>query len=282
MSRQVKNQPLRFHGGKSYLASWLHSLAPVGTKKSKSSPLYTHRNIVFSGGLGEFWNWLPYEGISECINDANDELINFYSVLRDERLFKKFQTEISLYPPFSRTTWKSFCETVETDTVKRAVAFFVRFRMSRQGLAKDFATPTRRTRRGMNENVSAYLSVVDGLVECHERIRRVELDCLDFRDFIEQRDHPNALFYLDPTYLPETRVSHGEYGQFEMSKDDHRDMLDQLSTIEGKFMLSGYESDMYNKWAAKHGYECHQYLIDAKSSSKREKDERIECVWTNY
>jgi hypothetical protein len=74
MTNVVSSQPLKWHGGKSYLASWLHSLAPpacMNARDSNDGFGYTHRNIVFAGGLGEFWNWLPYEGISETVNDAN-------------------------------------------------------------------------------------------------------------------------------------------------------------------------------------------------------------------
>jgi DNA adenine methylase len=285
-SKLIRNQPLKFHGGKSYLASWLHSLAPPALdNKPKRGFYYTHRNIVFAGGLGEFWNWLPIKNVSECVNDTNEELVNFYEVLKDATSFKLFAKIVNM-TPLSRHTFNSVGTRRTPDTVDVPLAhdFFVRYRMSRQGLGRDYATPTTRLRGGMNENVSAYLSAVDGLADCHERLRRVELECLDFREFIYKRDHDKALFYLDPPYVHSTRTTPGgrEYRGHEMSDADHTDLLDQLTAIDGKFMLSGYRSKMYDAWAKKNYYNRHDMLTDAKSSSKKTKDDRIESLWTNY
>ena len=82
----IGSTPLKWHGGKSYLASWLHSLAPPSVNRDKANG-YTHRNIVFSGGMGEFWNWGPQTGISEAVNDKNQELVNFWNVLKKRIYF---------------------------------------------------------------------------------------------------------------------------------------------------------------------------------------------------
>jgi hypothetical protein len=47
----VKNQPIKWHGGKGYLAGWIHSLAPTSVTDDPVNG-YTHRNIAFAGGLG--------------------------------------------------------------------------------------------------------------------------------------------------------------------------------------------------------------------------------------
>lgn len=276
----IASQPLKYHGGKSYLASWLHSLAPKG---------YSHRNIVFAGGLGEFWNWLPIEGISETVNDANHELANFYHVLRAPQLFPSFHAGVDA-TLFGQSEWeraKHHSDEVEgkgvTDyAVWRAVQFFVKYRQSRQGLGKDYATPTTRTRRGMNENVSSWLSAVDGLPECHERLRRVEIRNMDAIAFIKQYDHPKALFYCDPPYLHETRKSTGEYGPHEMTFEQHHYFLHYLGNIKGRFMLSGYRSQLYDDVASTVGWNRHEKKIDNKASSSKTKEKKTECVWTNY
>lgn len=276
----IASQPHKWHGGKSPLASWLHSLAPKD---------YTHRNIVYAGGLGEFWNWLPIEGISEAVNDANYELANFYHVLRSPQLFPSFHAGVdaTLFGQSERERAKGHCDEFEgkgvTDyAVWRAVQFFVRYRQSRQGLGKDYATPTTRTRRGMNENMSAWLSAVDGLAECHERLRRVEIRNLDAPEFIRIYDHPLALFYRDPTYRHKTRSTTKEYGPFEMTDEQHIVLLNTLLDVSGKFMLSGYRSDMYDRWALNGGWNRHDKDVDNKASSAKSKERKTECVWTNY
>lgn len=71
----MKTQPIKYHGGKSYLASFIHSLAPPSHHVVSGG--YTHRNIVFAGGLGEFWNWDPVDGVAEAINDVDYYVATF-------------------------------------------------------------------------------------------------------------------------------------------------------------------------------------------------------------
>jgi len=292
----IKTQPLKWHGGKSDntgLAQWIRSLAPPSVIEDPAAG-YTHRGHAFAGGLGEFWNW-PHEGISETINDLDGELVNFWNVLADPLAFHIMARYLAT-TPLAEPLWIRSARTWEkTATARRiaagstvpvdlAIAFFIRYRMSRQGLGKDYATPTTRTRRGMNEQVSAWLSAVDGLPECHQRIRRVEIRNLAAVDFLAQYDHARALFYLDPPYLHTTRhgsTANHEYRQ-EMTEDDHRELLARLAGLSGRFMLSGYRSDLYDEAAAAGNWTRHQRASNLHSSSKKTKATRIECLWTNY
>lgn len=275
--------PLKWHGGKSYLAAWIHSLAPPSVIDDPVNG-YTHRNIAFAGGLGEFWNWQPVEGISETVNDANGGLTNFYEVLGDDLLADAFIRELTM-KPLCESDWERAlgeCLSATEPSIGSAKAFFVKYRMSRQGLGKDYCTPTRRVRRGMNEQVSAWLSAVDGLPEAHERLRRVEIRNMDAIKFIDKLDHERALFYLDPPYMHGTRSGTGEYGKHEMTETQHFDLLKRLARIKGKFMLSGYHSPMYDADAKRFGWNCHEKSIDNKASSAKVKQQKTECVWTNY
>jgi len=208
-------QPIKYHGGKHYLAAWLHGLAPSS---------YVHRVHVFAGGLGEFWTW-PHEDVSEVVNDVYGHVANFYWVLRDPVLFAKFERLASVQP-LSQEDWEAARQALpdgepERPDVDAAFAFFVAVRMSRQGLMRDFATLSRnRTRRGMNEQASAWLSAVDGLRDVHERLSRVAIIRDDFERVIQQQDGPHTLFYCDPPYLAETRVTIGDYAR-EFSAADH-------------------------------------------------------------
>jgi DNA adenine methylase len=71
-----------------------------------------------------------------------------------------------------------------------------------------FATLSRtRTRRGMNEQASAWITAVDGLAAVHARLRRVAVLNRDALHVIRQHDGPDTLFYCDPPYLPRTRTA---------------------------------------------------------------------------
>lgn len=264
-------QPIKWHGGKSYLASWIVEHFP-------SRDEYTHYNEPFAGGLSVLFAHDP-NGKSEAVNDLNGGLTNFWRVLAQtpDRLIRALWGT-----PLSQS---EFLEALrcnhDPDAVKRATAFFIRYRQSRQGLGKDYCTPTTRTRRGMNENVSAWLSAVDGLPEAHERLRRVEVRNMDAVDFIRVYDHEKALFYLDPPYLHETRVTKSDY-EHEMSEEDHCRLLECLTKIKGKFCLSGYPSNLYERFAEKNRWHVVWKEIDNKASGKKSKEKKIEVLWRNY
>jgi DNA adenine methylase len=184
--------------------------------------------------------------------------------------------------PFSETIWNAAeASLADDDRVRRATAFFIRARQSRQGLGKDFATPTSRLRRGMNENVSAWWSAVEGLPEIHTRLKRVEIRNLPALDFIQKYDHPQALFYCDPPYHPDTRTVKDAYN-FEMTDRDHWELLDTLSQIQGRFLLSGYNCPLYESFSSQKGWNRDQIDIDNKSGSGATKQRRLECLWMNF
>lgn len=153
--------PLKWYGGKSYLADWIIDVMPK----------HLHYVEPFGGGLAvllaknpfdqrhqwsekSFWRRASERGISEVVNDVNRELMNFWKVLQDEESFRRFQRIVEA-TPFAQPQWDDAGTRMlprhELD-VEAAVAFFVRCRQSRAGGFKVFATLSRnRTRRGMNE-----------------------------------------------------------------------------------------------------------------------------------
>ena len=46
-------------------------------------------------------------------------------------------------------------------------------------------------------------------------------------------------------YMPTTRKSGGKY-KYEMTRDDHRDLLECLLNLQGYVVLSGYANDLYD------------------------------------
>ena len=222
--------PIKWHGGKSFLAPAIVDLIPK----------HTHYVEPFFGGGAVLFN-KPHsfiEGHSEVVNDVYGDLVNFWKVLQSKELFPEFQLRLSL-TPFGKPTFENAKEHRESEPIERAIAFFIRFRQSRQGLGRDFATMSRtRTRRGMNEQVSSWLSAIDGLPEAHARLQRVVIFCDDAIQVIKREDDPYSFFYCDPPYLPDTRVVKNAYS-CEMTGEQHEELLETLGDLTGKFVLSG-------------------------------------------
>lgn len=192
-------------------------------------------------------------GVSEVANDLNSNLMNFWQCLADPDAFAAFVRRADAMP-FSESLWKASqerlqtpCDAAEKPCVACGLAFFVCCRQSLAGRMKNFAPLSRtRTRGGMNEQASAWLTAVDGLPEVHARMRRVAILNRDALDVMRQQDGKDSLIYADCPYLHETRASTGEY-LHEMSEGDHRKMLGVLLTLESKVILSGYPSAMYEQ-----------------------------------
>ena len=276
-SAGIDSAEVVLNGGKHYLADRIISLMPE----------HTHYVEPYFGG-GQVLFRKPCEGVSEVVNDLNGELSNFWQVLRSRDWFSQFQRYVEAVP-FSEVEFSKAKNCMDDSRilkhltpVDRATAFFVRYRQSRQGLGKDFATLSRnRTRRGMNEQVSSWLSAVEGLPDAHERLKRVVILNRDALDVIRQQDGPNTLFYLDPPYLHETRTATNAY-EFEMTADQHLQLLETLLRIEGKFILSGYRSGLYDGFAWQQRWHRVDIDIDNKASSAKTKQTKTECLWMNF
>ena len=275
--------PLRWHGGKQYLARRIVSLMPAHTRYVEP----------FAGGLSVLLAKDP-EGVAEFAGDLNNQLVNFWQVLGDESAFRSFSLAVGCMP-LSERVFEHAAKAVngsyrelnllnkpEGFRVTAAAHFFVAVRQSRQGLAKDYCTPTKRLRRGMNEQVSAWLSAVDGLPEVAERLRRVELWCRPAVEMIRKLDLPETLFYLDPPYLPSERVTTGEYREQEMSTEDHQELLESLTNLQGKFILSGYPSDLYDSFSARCGWHTVDFDLPNNASARKSKERKTERLWMNY
>ncbi len=272
--------PLKWHGGKSYLAARIVGMMPA----------HTHYVEPFAGGLSVLLAKKP-EGVSEVVNDLNGDLSIFWRVLTSESHFREFARIVEA-TPFAEFAWKDAekprselrhgSDVPYVTAANTAAAFFIRCRQSLAGRMNAFAPLSRnRTRRGMNEQASAWLSAVEGLPAVHARLRRVVVLNRDALDVIRQQDGPNTLFYLDPPYLKETRAA-GEVYEHEMAGPQHVDLLRVLTEIQGKFLLSGYRSSLYDSVCGNFGWHRTDFDLPNNSAGGKSKRRMTECVWTNY
>lgn len=304
VDNRVKN-PIKWFGGKFYLAKKIVELMPK----------HEHFLEGYGGGLSVLLCRPPHG--CERVVDLNENLINFWKAIRDTATFAKFIRAVECVP-FSNKSFAEAALNLRTPKksnaidVSRAVDFFVVCRMSRQGLLNDYATPTTRLRRGINENVSAWLSAVDGLPEVHARLKTVEVICGDILQSIPKFDNANSLFYGDPPYMAKTRSGGKEYGEFEVSERHHAILLETLSDrskplltakgfeklsgaetyaqyveaagrpYKGKFILSGYSTSLYEVYARKGDWNIEVFTVKNNASSKKIKADMSECLWMNF
>lgn len=266
------NSPLKYHGGKRYLASRIVGLMPA----------HLHYVEPYAGGLSVLLAKDP-EGVSEVVNDLDGALSAFWNCLMDPELFSRFVRHVEAMP-FCESLWGHAVANLdnEVDVVSRGVAFFVSCRQSLAGRMKSFAPLSRtRTRKGMNEQAAAWLSSVDGLPAVHQRMKRVVVLNREAVEVIRGQDGEGTLFYLDPPYLAETRSSTGQYRN-EMSVEQHQEMLEQLSSVRGKFLLSGYRSDLYDTFSDRLGWRRVDFDLPNHAAGGKAKRRMTESVWMNF
>lgn len=73
------------------------------------------------------------------------------------------------------------------------------------------------------------------------RLKKVQIECLDFEIIIEKYDTKNILFYLDPPYIGGERYYKTK--EVDFMQEDHIRLARVLKGIKGRFILSYYDHE---------------------------------------
>lgn len=281
---------LKWPGGKFPLADRIVALFPPKCLKPNSpaadDPGYIHYCEPYFGSGAVLFANNP-EGISECINDLNYELTNFWKVLQDERWFLEFQRVIQAVPfsevEFNDSDNRNPKPVANWSKIESAISFFINCRQSLAGRMAGFAGVSKtRTRRGMNEQVAAWLTAVEGLPEVHKRLKRVLILNRPAIQCIKSQDDRRALFYIDAPYMHSTRSTTKEYGDLEMADDQHQELINTLVAIKGRALVSMYHHPIYDALHLIHGWRLHEFDVPNNAAGGLEKERKTECLWLNY
>ncbi len=260
----MKKTPLSYYGGKQKL---------VATIKTKLHPhnLYCE---PFIGGAAVLFGKEPSE--VEVINDTNKELMNFYRVAKEKFALLQSMVRVSLH---ARTLHQDanviYSNPHLFDEVQRAWAVWVLSSQSFSamldgswGYDKTFKTTTKKI-SAKREQFTEEIAM---------RLQDVQLECADAIYIIQSRDTETSLFYCDPPYY---NSDCGHYDGY--SIDDFEKLLQTLSTIKGKFLLSSYPSPILLKYAKLHGWHMwsHESGVSVNSKSGYMK-RKIEVLTANY
>jgi DNA adenine methylase len=269
MAKQAsKHIAFGWYGGKYSHLDWLLPFLPHTT----------HFCDVFGGSAAVIINRKPSS--VETYNDIDSELVNFFRVLRNQ---KETLIEAIGLTPFSREELRLACQAITPDIpeLERARRFYVRARQVRTGLAQTasegrWAHCKLTSRAGMAGAVSRWLGAVEDLSMIAQRLLRIQIENAPALEVIRRYDSAETLFYCDPPYVHESRGDKNAYA-FEMTNQDHIQMVELLKSIEGKVALSGYHNSIYDELLSS------WYCTEGPSQMVHSvKQERTEVLWTNY
>jgi len=207
--------PLSYLGGKNRIAGKIISLIPE------------HNCYIepFCGGAQVLFHKEPSN--VEVLNDLDEEVFNFL------RVCQLHHDEMVRYLQFCTVSrkWFELFQMQDPKTlsdIQRAARFFYLQKNCYGGLINRKNLPIS-VQDGSNYNPPRIPMV---LHLAHERLLKVQLECLPYQEILRKYDRPDTFYYLDPPYfgLP--------YYKFNFKEDDYVELAALLKNLKGRFLLS--------------------------------------------
>jgi DNA adenine methylase len=260
---KIERPVLRWHGGKWLLSDWIISHFP-------QHRIYTE---VF-GGAGSVLIRKP-RCYAEVYNDLNRDVVNLFRVLRDSRQAKDLEQALRL-TPFAREEFRLSYEPAE-EPIEGARRLVVRCYMGFGSAAFNSKHSTgfrANSSRSGTTPAHDWANYPDAMAAMVERLKGVIVENRPALDVIRQHDGTETLHYVDPPYVHATRKNRqsGNYGDFEMTDSDHRELAEALRSVSGMVILSGYPCALYDELYG--DWDCVKREALADGARKR-----IECLW---
>ncbi|HEY5215044.1 MAG TPA: DNA adenine methylase, partial [Acidobacteriaceae bacterium] len=207
--------PLSYIGGKRALAKRIIAIFPEHTTYVET----------FAGGAQVFFRKQPSK--VEVLNDLDREIVNFY------RVCQQHYEELIRYLRFTLVSraWFELLQATDPATltdIQRAARQLYLLKNSYAGLVRN---PSFRygTAQPPGFNPERLPEIIE---ETHQRLARVQIECLPYEKVLAKFDGASTLFYLDPPYYDRKLY------KYNLEPDDFRKMAELLKKLRGKFVLS--------------------------------------------
>lgn len=265
--------PVSYFGGKSRLAEWISGLFPP------------HRVYVepFMGSGAVFFAKSPAK--HEILNDLDGDVVNFFKVLRDS--FEELELACRLTPYARQEYAEAVVAEEPTDPVERARRWFVLSTQSFGAISKRGTGWSTSIVQNSN-NPRTVRNRIGRFAPAAARLAEATIEQRDALTIVKQYDAPDAVMYLDPPYLGDTRTSHrdgrrpnGDYVHEFATNEEHRELSLVVETLQAHVIISGYDSTLYDElYADWHRLE-RQVLARASQRRGGGIDHRTEVLWSN-
>lgn len=225
--------PISYYGGKQNMLR--HILPNIPEHR-----IYTE---AFFGGGAVFFAKEPAE--SEIINDLNAQVMNFYYVCKTD--FEKLKNKVEA-TVFARSTYSVAMAMYKVphlfNQIQQAWAFYV---------ATNMGFGCRIGSWGMDKygkRVKAFINKKMNFDESiPKRLERTQIETGNAIQVIKQYDTSDTFHYIDPPYI-ETNMGH--YQGYSIS--EYKELLNNLTEIKGRFLLSGFPNDILDEFIHKNGW----------------------------
>ncbi len=261
MKKTIKT-PISYYGGKQTLASRVIKMIPA------------HRLYCepFIGGAAVFFSKPKSE--LEVINDLNGHIVTFYKVLKTDFPILR---HLILQTPSSRRIHRESQFVLKNsehfNDVKVAWAVWVQCNMS---FASKMFAGYGYEKAGSSCTKKIHNKKIQFCKNLTKRLDLTDIECNEALQVIKSRDCKDAFFYVDPPYY---NSDMGHYGGYTLN--DFIELLELLSKIEGKFLLSSYPSEALQEYTLKNNWKTESVTLKISASKTRGKD-KTEVFTYNY
>ncbi len=237
--------PITYYGGKQRLSSMIVDMMP---------PHKIYCEPFFGGGAVFFRK--PKAGM-EVINDHDDTLINFY--LQVQNNFEELQALVrnTLHSEgmylHAKDVWNG---RVEATDVEKAWAVWLITNGSYTG-SMHGGWKWCNGKSGSHAGIALRNKRNKFQKALHDRLSDVQISCRDAIRVIQDRDSEETFFYLDPPYPGCYQQHYSGY-----THKDLYDLLQVLSVIKGKFILSNYWCQVIRWHVVKHGWNFREIEVN--------------------
>ena len=165
------------------------------------------------------------------------------------------------------------------DDISLAVATWIVYTMSRDGMGGAFSTNKFKTQE-------QYQARIGKLYEVAERMEGVQVSQVGALLYLQRCNYlndPNVCFYLDPSYLdPEDESKNlGKAYKLSSEKQDHETLLQLIQGAQAKIVISNYDVPLYNQYLQASHWK--KYEIDTTTSvGGVSGNYRKEVIWKNF
>ena len=228
----------------------------------------------FCGGATVFF--AKKKSSVEVLNDTHDNLINFYRVLQD-KVKGPLLLEMCKGTLYARTEHDRAIELIKTGSdVEKAWALWFKINTGFSGKLNGGFSVTRIP--GSSPGIK-FTNYKKNLFQIVTRLQNVQVENIDAIDCIDSYDRETSFFYVDPPYM---EADQGHYKGYK--PEDFKKLLNKLTSIKGKFLLSCYPGRMIKDYVAINDWSFFaiQQRIRAASRNNKSKKWKTEMLVWNY
>lgn len=208
----------------------------------------------------------------ELINDLDDNVPNLFQCIRDDP--EKLAALVAA-TPYSRTEYERAFYSEEPERFRKALDFLISCWQGHGFRTNGYRVGWKNDVQGRESMYALrnWYSLPERLLETAERLRQVQIENRPALEVIERFNYESAFIYIDPPYLLGTRTA--KQYRHEMTDKDHERLLETVLGMKSRIMISGYESELYDRLLKDWNKEHFRGSVQSGKS-------RLETVWTNY